>query len=83
MLATKVAMRRIDGRLEEAGLMVAPPTRVLWGITLPLAAPAVVAAALMIFVLAISEFGVRRLAYYQAIRKAPGSDRRVTGGRAG
>lgn len=30
MLATEVAMRRIDGRLEEAALMVAPPSRVAW-----------------------------------------------------
>ena len=58
MLATEVAMRRIDGRLEEAALMVAPPDRVLSRITLPLAAPAVFAAALVIFVLAVSEFGV-------------------------
>jgi iron(III) transport system permease protein len=58
MLATEVAMRRIDGRLEEAALVVAPPGRVLWRITLPLAAPGVLAAALMIFVLAVSEFGV-------------------------
>ena len=39
MLATEVAMRRIDGRLEEAGLIVAPPGRVLRRITLPLVAP--------------------------------------------
>ena len=58
MLATEVAMRRIDGRVEEAALMVAPPGRVLRRITLPLAAPSVTAAGLMIFVLAISEFGV-------------------------
>ena len=58
MLATEVAMRRIDGRVEEAALMVAPPGRVLRRITLPLAAPSVIAAALMIFVLAVSEFGV-------------------------
>ena len=58
MLATEVAMRRIDGRLEEAGLIVASPGRVLRGITLPLVAPSVVAAALIIFVLAVSEFGV-------------------------
>ena len=58
MLATEVAMRRIDGRVEEAALMVAPPSLVLRRITLPLAAPSVAAAALMIFVLAISEFGV-------------------------
>ncbi len=58
MLATEVAMRRIDGRLEEAGLIVAPPGRVLRHITLPLVAPSVIAAALIIFVLAVSEFGV-------------------------
>ena len=58
MLATEVAMRRIDGRLEEAALVVAQPGRVLSRITLPLAAPGVFAAALVIFVLAVSEFGV-------------------------
>ena len=58
MLATEVAMRRIDGRLEEAALMVAPRRRVLSRITLPLAAPGVFAAGLMIFVLSVSEFGV-------------------------
>ena len=58
MLATEVALRRIDGRLEEAALLVAPPRRVLWRITLPLAAPSILAAALVIFVLAVSEFGV-------------------------
>jgi iron(III) transport system permease protein len=58
MLASEVAMRRIDGRLEEAALMVAPPSRVLRRITLPLVGPSVVAGALMIFVLAVSEFGV-------------------------
>ena len=58
MLATEVALRRIDGRLEEAALMVARPRRVLLRVSLPLAAPAVLAAALVIFVLAISEFGV-------------------------
>ena len=49
---------RIDGRLEEAALVVASPGRVLRRITLPLVAPAVLSAALMIFVLAVSEFGV-------------------------
>lgn len=58
MLATEVAMRRVEGRLEEAGLIVAPPHRVLRRITLPLVAPSIVAAALIIFVLAVSEFGV-------------------------
>ena len=58
MLTTEVALRRIDGRLEEAALVVAPSGRVLWRITLPLVAPSVFASALVIFVLAVSEFGV-------------------------
>jgi len=58
MLATEVAMRRIDGRLEEAALVVARPGRVLWSITMPLASPSIFAAALVIFVLAVSEFGI-------------------------
>jgi iron(III) transport system permease protein len=58
MLATEAAARRIDGHLEEAALIVAGPRRVLARIILPLIAPGVVAAALIIFVLALSEFGV-------------------------
>lgn len=58
MLATEVAMRRMEPHLEEAALIVMPPGRVLQRITLRLAAPSIVAAALLIFVLAISEFGV-------------------------
>jgi iron(III) transport system permease protein len=58
MLATEVAMRRIDGRLEEAALMVTTPGRVLRRIALPLAAPSILGASLVVFVLAISEFGV-------------------------
>jgi iron(III) transport system permease protein len=58
MLATEAAARRVDGRLEEAALLVASRRRVLWRITLPLIAPSIVASALIIFALAISEFGV-------------------------
>ncbi|HEX7778967.1 MAG TPA: iron ABC transporter permease, partial [Vicinamibacterales bacterium] len=58
MLATEVAIRRTDGRLDEAASLVASPGRVLWRITLPLAAPGILAAGLVIFVLAVSEFGV-------------------------
>jgi iron(III) transport system permease protein len=57
MLATEAAARRVDGRLEEAALLSASRRRVLWRITLPLITPSVVAAALITFVLAISEFG--------------------------
>jgi len=58
MLATEVALRRIEPRLEEAALIMTTPARVLRRITLPLAAPSVMSAALVIFVLAISEFSV-------------------------
>ena len=58
MLATEAAARRVDGRLEEAALLVASRSRVLRRITLPLVAPSIVASALIVFVLAISEFGV-------------------------
>ena len=58
MLSTEVALRRVDGRLEEAALTAAPPGRVMCRITLPLVAPAILAAALIVFVLAASEFGV-------------------------
>ena len=61
MLATDVALRQVDPHLEEAGLLVAPPAQVLGRITLPLVATAVCGAALIVFVLAISEFGVPAL----------------------
>jgi iron(III) transport system permease protein len=58
MLATEAAARRVEARLEEAALMVARPRRVLLRVTLPLVAPHIAAAALVVFVLALSEFGV-------------------------
>jgi iron(III) transport system permease protein len=58
MLAAEVAMRRVEGQLEEAALLVAPPLQVLRRITIPLGAPGILAAALVIFVLAVSELGV-------------------------
>lgn len=58
MLATEAALRGIDGRIEEAGLLVTSPWRVLRFVTLPLASPAILAAGLVTFVLAASEFGV-------------------------
>jgi iron(III) transport system permease protein len=58
MLATEAAARLVDGRLEEAGLLVATPGRVFTRITLPLIAPGVGAAALLTFVFALSQFGV-------------------------
>ena len=58
MLATEIAARRVEPRLEEAALVVASPGRIVRRITLPLVVPSIAAAALVIFVLAISEFGV-------------------------
>jgi iron(III) transport system permease protein len=58
MLATEATLRRIDGRLEEAAVLLAPAGVVLRRITFPLAAPAILATALIIFVLSVSEFGV-------------------------
>lgn len=61
MLATEAAVRRVDGHLEEAALLVASRPRVWSGITLPLIVPAIAAAALIVFVLALAEFGVPSL----------------------
>jgi iron(III) transport system permease protein len=58
LLTTEAAVRRVDAGLEEAALMVARPHSVLWSITLPLAAPSIWVAALVVFVLAVSDFGV-------------------------
>lgn len=58
MLATEAAARAISVDLEEAGLLVAAPLRVLRAITLPLMWPLVAASILLVFVLSISEFGV-------------------------
>jgi iron(III) transport system permease protein len=58
MMATEAAARRVQASLEEAALLVAAPSRVAGRITLPLIAPAIAAAALVVFVLAVSEFGV-------------------------
>ncbi len=61
MLATEAAARRVDGHLEESALLVTNTREVLWRITMPLIAPMVAAAALTIFVLGISDFGVPSL----------------------
>lgn len=58
MLATEAATRKVNGRLEEAGLLASPAPVVFRRITLPLVAPTVAAAALIVFILAVSEFGV-------------------------
>lgn len=61
MLLTEAAVRGIEPRLEEAASLATTPGRVLVRITLPLVMPSVLAAALVIFVLAVSDFGVPAL----------------------
>jgi iron(III) transport system permease protein len=58
MLATEAAVRSIDVRLEDAALVAAPGRLVLQRITLPLVSPSIFAAALIVFVLAIADYGV-------------------------
>lgn len=58
MLATETALRSVDGRMEEAALLAAPPLRVFWRITMPLISPIIAASFLIVFVLAAAEFGV-------------------------
>ena len=61
MLTAEAAARGVEPRLEESASLVAPPGRVLRRITAPLIGPHVLAAALIVFVLAISDFGVPAL----------------------
>jgi iron(III) transport system permease protein len=61
MLMTEAAVRGIEPRLEEAASLTAAPGRVLWRITLPLVFPSILAGALVVFVLAVSDFGVPAL----------------------
>jgi iron(III) transport system permease protein len=58
MLAAEAALRSVPARLEEAGQLTASPVTVFVKITLPLIAAAVSASLLVVFILAISDFGV-------------------------
>jgi len=80
MLITEAAVRGIEPRLEEAASLAARPGRVLWRITLPLVMPSVLAAALVIFVLAVSDFGVPALLRVRVSRPrfSPRSQRFMT-----
>ena len=61
MLATEAAATRIESRLEEAALLVAPPRRALMRITLPMLWPSVASSALLTFVLALADYSVPNL----------------------
>ena len=56
--SVEAALAGVSARAEEAGRIVATPARVLARITLPMIAPAVGAAGLLAFALALTEFGV-------------------------
>jgi iron(III) transport system permease protein len=58
MLGTEAALGRLNGRAEDAASLVASPLEVLRRVTLPLAAPAIGASLLIVFALALTEFGV-------------------------
>jgi iron(III) transport system permease protein len=61
MLAAEAGFRQVDASLEEAGLMITNPRQVFVRITLPLVGPLVAAALLLVFALAVAEFGVAGL----------------------
>jgi len=58
MLVTEVALRQLDGRLEDAAILVASPRRTLSRITLLLVARATASASLIVLILAMANFAV-------------------------
>ncbi|MBN2312155.1 MAG: iron ABC transporter permease [Candidatus Hydrogenedentes bacterium] len=60
-LTTRAALNSIDARFEEAGRLFAGDRRTFFGITLRQAAPGCLAGGLLVFVLALAEFGVPSL----------------------
>jgi molybdate transport system permease protein len=56
--SARAAFVAVDGHLEDAARSLgAPPSRTFWTITLPLAAPGLVAGAILAFARALGEFG--------------------------
>jgi iron(III) transport system permease protein len=58
MLAAEAAFRRVEASLEEAAQLITNPLTVFARITLPLVAPLIAAAGLLVFALSVAEFGV-------------------------
>src|SRR5204863_1525293 len=59
VLPTFAAFKAIDISVEQAGQNLgASPRRVFWSVTLPLASPAILAGALLVFIEALENFGV-------------------------
>ncbi|MCR4319429.1 MAG: iron ABC transporter permease [Candidatus Brocadiaceae bacterium] len=61
MLVTEYALKSINPRLEESGLVTGSVFRVFRQITFPLIAPAILSGMMIVFVLSLSEFGVPSL----------------------
>ncbi|MDO8139931.1 MAG: iron ABC transporter permease [Candidatus Brocadiales bacterium] len=61
MLVTEYALKSVNPRLEESGLVVGSVFQVFRQITLPLIAPAILSGMMIVFVLSLSEFGVPSL----------------------
>jgi len=61
MLITEYALKNVNPRLEESGLITGGIFRVLRQITLPMIAPAVISSMMIVFVLSLSDFGVPSL----------------------
>jgi iron(III) transport system permease protein len=58
MLLTIAYLSTVNPRLEHAGLLVSRWPNVLWGITLPLVTPAILFAAIVVFLLTLGEVSV-------------------------
>jgi iron(III) transport system permease protein len=58
MLLTIVYLGTVNPRLEQAGLLMSRWPSVLWRVTLPLIAPAILFAAVLVFLLTLGEVGV-------------------------
>lgn len=56
-----VALRRMDQRLEDAARIAVGPRRAFWGVSLPVAAPAMLSATLFVFLMSFLEFSVPSL----------------------
>ena len=61
MLVTECALKSINPRFEESGLVAGSALQVLRRITFPLIAPAILSGMMIVFVLSLSEFGVPSL----------------------
>jgi hypothetical protein len=68
MLATESAMRSVPSHLEEAGWLVDSHPRVWLNIVIPLIVPSLTASAVLVFVLALSDFAVPSLLRVPSIR---------------